>query len=100
MSTCDTSMPAVRAVQLLSALSSCCKRKSLHSDGEVGPARERGAARATQLEAQLEYIAAPGCPDARGFQAVVTGGSVQSIPRRRPLGLDDSAPRRVGRDDL
>ncbi len=32
-----------------------------------------GAARATQLEAQLEYGAAPGCPGAREFQAVVTG---------------------------
>jgi len=32
-----------------------------------------GAARATQLEAQLEYSAAPGCPGAREFQAVVTG---------------------------
>ena len=32
-----------------------------------------GAAGATQLEAQLEYSAAPGCPGALEFQAVVTG---------------------------
>jgi hypothetical protein len=30
-------------------------------------------ARGTELEAQLEYSAAPGCPGAREFQAVVTG---------------------------